>query len=108
MSTPTPPPYAELIAAFELCSVLVSGPESVDRAGCRLRPRSSSRHTVSLTPAGRARLKEVEHLLTGVEQRVLNPLTREEERTLYTLLSRATESPTCADALDTSRACMEE
>jgi DNA-binding MarR family transcriptional regulator len=73
----------------------------------RRSPQDRRRHTVSLTPAGRSRLKEVEHLLTGVEQRVLDPLTREEQQTFYTLLSRATESPTCAEALDTSRACME-
>jgi DNA-binding MarR family transcriptional regulator len=74
----------------------------------RRSPQDRRRHTVSLTPAGRSRLKEVEHLLTGVEQRVLDPLTREEQQTFYTLLSRATESPTCAEALDTSRACMED
>jgi len=74
----------------------------------RRSPKDRRRHTVSLTPAGRARLKEVEHLLTGVEQRVLVPLTHEEQQKFYALLSRATASPTCAEALDTTRACMEE
>jgi DNA-binding MarR family transcriptional regulator len=74
----------------------------------RRSPQDRRRHTVSMTPAGRSRLKEVEHLLTGVEQRVLDPLTREEQQSLYMLLLRATESPTCAEALDTSRACMED
>jgi DNA-binding MarR family transcriptional regulator len=66
------------------------------------------RHTVSLTATGESRLKEVEHLLTGVEQRVLSSLTPEEQSTLYKLLARATTSPTCADALDTSRSCLED
>jgi hypothetical protein len=38
---------------------------------------------------------------------VLDPLSPEEQQTLYALLSRATASPTCAEALDTTRACME-
>lgn len=83
----------------------LEGDDLVER---RRSPQDRRRHTVSLTPTGRARLKEVEHLLTGVEQRVLDPLTREEQQTLYALLSRATASPTCAEALDTSRACMED
>jgi DNA-binding MarR family transcriptional regulator len=82
--------------------------EADDLVERRRSPKDRRRHTVSLTPAGRARLTEVEHLLTGVEQRVLVPLTREEQRTFYALLSRATASPTCAEGLDTTRACMEE
>src|SRR5262249_27043746 len=54
-------------------------------------PQARPRHTVSPPAAGMARLKEIEDLLTGVEQRVLDPLTPEEQRTLYTLLSRVTE-----------------
>jgi DNA-binding MarR family transcriptional regulator len=65
----------------------------------RLRsPQDRRRHTVSLTDAGRARLKEIEDLLTGVEQRVLDPLTAAEQQTLYTLLSRVAGSPTCTEA----------
>lgn len=71
-------------------------------------PQDRRRHTVLLTPAGRARLVELEHLLTGVEQRVLEPLTPQEQQTLYALLSRATESPTCGETLETTRACTEE
>ena len=71
-------------------------------------PQDRRRHTVSLTVAGRACLDEIEHLLTGVEQRVLDPLTAEEQQTFYALLSRATAVPTCAEALDTTRACMED
>jgi DNA-binding MarR family transcriptional regulator len=82
--------------------------EADDLVERRRSPQDRRRHTVSLTPAGRARLKEVEHLLTGVEQRVLDPLTREEQQTFYALLLRATARPTCAEALDTTRACMEE
>jgi DNA-binding MarR family transcriptional regulator len=75
----------------------------------RLRsPQDRRRHTVSLTAAGRARLTEVEKLLTGVEQQVLDPLTPEEQQTLYKLLSRATSSATCAEAVDATRACMED
>ncbi|HET7668383.1 MAG TPA: MarR family transcriptional regulator [Mycobacterium sp.] len=61
-------------------------------------PQDRRRHTVSLTDAGKVRLKEVEDLLSGVERRVLDPLSPEEQRTLYTLLSRVTESPTCAES----------
>jgi DNA-binding MarR family transcriptional regulator len=82
--------------------------EADDLVERRRSPHDRRRHTVSLTPAGRARLKEVEDLLTGVEQRVLNPLTGEEQQLLYSLLLRATESPTCAQALDTTRSCMED
>ncbi len=60
-------------------------------------PQDRRRHTVSLTDAGKVRLKEIEDLLSGVERRVLDPLTPEEQRMLYTLLSRVTESPTCAE-----------
>ena len=82
--------------------------EADDLVQRRRSPQDRRRHTVSLTAAGRARLKEIEHLLTGVEQRVLDPLTAEEQRTLYALLSRAAASPTCTEALDTTRACMED
>ena len=65
----------------------------------RLRsPQDRRRHTVSLTDAGLAKLAEIEDLLSGVEKRVLKPLTRKEQQTLYTLLSRVTESPTCTEA----------
>jgi DNA-binding MarR family transcriptional regulator len=66
------------------------------------------RHTVSLTEAGLRRLGEIEHLLSGVEKRVLASLTDEEQATFYKLLARATASPTCTDALETSRSCMED
>jgi DNA-binding MarR family transcriptional regulator len=72
--------------------------EADDLVQRRRSQQDRRRHTVALTAAGRARLKEIEDLLTGVEQRVLNPLTPEEQQTLYALLSRATESPTCAEA----------
>ena len=71
-------------------------------------PQDRRRHTVSLTAAGRARLVELEHLLTGVEQRVLKPLTPQQQQTLYALLSRATASSTCGENLETTRACTEE
>jgi DNA-binding MarR family transcriptional regulator len=82
--------------------------EADDLVERRRSPQDRRRHTVSLTAAGAARLKEVEDLLTDVEQRVLDPLTPDEQQTFYTLLSRATASPTCAAALDTNRACTEE
>jgi DNA-binding MarR family transcriptional regulator len=81
--------------------------EADDLVQRRRSPQDRRRHTVSLTAAGTARLEEVEHLLTAVEQRVLDPLTREEQQTFYTLLQRATASPTCGEVLDTGRACME-
>lgn len=82
--------------------------EAEDLVQRRRSPQDRRRHTVALTDTGRARLKEIEHLLAGVEQQVLDPLTREEQQTLYALLSRATASPTCAEALDTARECIED
>jgi DNA-binding MarR family transcriptional regulator len=82
--------------------------EKDDLVQRRRSPEDRRRHTVSLTAAGKARLKEVEDVLSGVEQRVLDPLTPTEQRTFYALLARATSSPTCAEALDTTRACMED
>lgn len=82
--------------------------EKGDLVQRRRSPDDRRRHTVSLTTAGEARLKEVEDLLSAVEQRVLDPLTPEEQRTFYDLLARATASPTCAQAVDTSRACIED
>src|SRR3954469_16278512 len=56
----------------------------------RLRsPQDRRRHSVALTAAGRASLKDIEDLLIGVEQRVLDPLTPQERQTLYTLLRRS-------------------
>jgi DNA-binding MarR family transcriptional regulator len=72
--------------------------EADDLVQRRRSPQDRRRHTVSLTAAGKARLKEIEDLLTGVEQRVLDPLTPKEQQTLYALLSRATASVTCAEA----------
>jgi DNA-binding MarR family transcriptional regulator len=82
--------------------------EAEDLVQRRRSAQDRRRHTVSLTAAGKARLKDIEDLLTGVEQRVLDPLSPEEQQTFYALLSRATASPTCAEALDTTRACMED
>ena len=82
--------------------------EADDLVQRRRSPQDRRRHTVSLTAEGRERLKEVEELLSGVERRVLDPLTPEEQNTLYALLSRATASATCADAVDTTRACIED
>ena len=62
---------------------------------------------MSLTAAGLGRLTEVEHLLAGVERRVLSSLSADEQATFYKLLARATTSPTCSEALETSRLCME-
>src|SRR6476469_3888427 len=77
--------------------------EADDLVQRRRSPQDRRRHTVSLTDAGKARLKEVEDLLGGVEQRVLDPLSPEEQQTLYSLLSPATGSPTSAEA----RTCIE-
>lgn len=74
----------------------------------RRSPLDRRRHTVSLTATGDRRLKEVEQLLSGVERRVLSSLTPEEHATFYKLLVRATASPTCSEALETSRACLED
>jgi DNA-binding MarR family transcriptional regulator len=82
--------------------------EAADLIERRRSPQDRRRHTVSLTATGEHRLKEVEQPLAGVEQRVLSTLTAEERATFYKLLQRATANPTCAEAFDTSRSCMEE
>jgi len=82
--------------------------EADDLVERRWSPQDRRRHTVSLTAVGTARLKEIEDLLTAVEQRVLDPLTPEEQQTFYTLLSRATASPTCTEALDANSAYTKE
>jgi DNA-binding MarR family transcriptional regulator len=72
--------------------------EADDLVQRRRSPEDRRRHTVSLTDAGRVRLKEIEDLLTSVEQRVLDPLTSEEQQTLYSLLSRAASGLSCTEA----------
>ena len=76
--------------------------EADDLVQRRRSPQDRRRHTVALTAAGRARLRQIEDLLAGVEQRVLDPLTPEEQETLYALLSRVTESPRCTEAAGNS------
>ncbi len=73
----------------------------------RRSPADRRRHTVSLTAAGLSRLTEAEHLLADVERRVLSSLSADEQATFYKLLARATTSPTCSEAIETSRLCME-
>lgn len=81
--------------------------EADDLIERRRSPADRRRHTVSLTAAGLTRLTEVEHLLAGVERRVLSSLSADEQATFYKLLARATTSPTCSEAIETSRLCME-
>lgn len=81
--------------------------EAADLIVRRRSTQDRRRHTVSLTVTGKRRLTEIEHLLAGVEQRVLSSLTADEQATFYTLLHRATASPTCAEAAGTSRSCIE-
>jgi DNA-binding MarR family transcriptional regulator len=76
--------------------------EADDLVQRRRSPQDRRRHTVALTAAGHAHLSEIEDLLREVEQRVLDPLTPEEQQTLYALLSRVTESPTCTEAAGNS------
>lgn len=81
--------------------------EADDLIERRRSPADRRRHTVSLTAAGLSRLTEVEHLLADVERRVLSSLSADEQATFYKLLARATTSPTCSEAIETSRLCME-
>jgi DNA-binding MarR family transcriptional regulator len=81
--------------------------EADDLIERRRSPADRRRHTVSLTAAGLSRLTEAEHLLADVERRVLSSLSADEQATFYKLLARATTSPTCSEALETSRLCME-
>jgi DNA-binding MarR family transcriptional regulator len=81
--------------------------EADDLIERRRSPADRRRHTVSLTAAGLGRLTEVEHLLADVERRVLSSLSADEQATFYKLLARATTSPTCSEAIETSRLCME-
>jgi DNA-binding MarR family transcriptional regulator len=81
--------------------------EADDLIERRRSPADRRRHTVSLTVAGLSRLTEAEHLLADVERRVLSSLSADEQATFYKLLARATTSPTCSEALETSRLCME-
>jgi DNA-binding MarR family transcriptional regulator len=73
----------------------------------RRSPQDRRRHTVVLTKTGMRSLAEIERALAGVEQSVLSSLTPEEQRRLYTLLHRATASPTCTEAIQAAP-CMEE
>jgi DNA-binding MarR family transcriptional regulator len=82
--------------------------EAEDLIERRRSPADRRRHTVTLTATGEHRLKEVEHLLAGIEQRVLSSLTADEQETFYKLLRRATANPTCTEALETSRSCLED
>jgi DNA-binding MarR family transcriptional regulator len=81
--------------------------EADDLIERRRSPADRRRHTVTLTAAGQRRLTDAEHLLAGVERRVLSSLTSDEQATFYKLLARATTSPTCGEAIETSRMCME-
>lgn len=82
--------------------------EAADLIERRRSPQDRRRHTVSLTATGRRRLTEVEHLLAGVERRVLSSLSPDEHATFYKLLQRATTTPTCTESLEATRACLEE
>jgi DNA-binding MarR family transcriptional regulator len=66
------------------------------------------RHTVSLTEAGAQRLAEIEQLLSGVERRVLSPLSADEQSELYKLLARATAGPGCPEAVHNAQSCMDQ
>ncbi len=81
--------------------------EADDLIERRRSPADRRRHTVSLTAAGRRRLTDAEHLLTGVERRVLSSLTPEEQATLLQAARPRDGQPHLCRVLDTSRACME-
>jgi DNA-binding MarR family transcriptional regulator len=81
--------------------------EAGDLIERRRSPQDRRRHTVSLTSAGNRRLDEIEKVLSVVEQRVLAPLTEDEQHELYKLLARTTPAPTCTEVLPAAQSCIE-
>lgn len=78
---------------------LVALLNELESAGSVERRRSSDdrrRHTVALTPAGIARLNEIEHVLATIEKRLFVTFSADEQRTLHRLLQRAAETAAAA------------
>jgi DNA-binding MarR family transcriptional regulator len=61
------------------------------------------RHTVSLTPPGRQRLDDVEHVLAAAEKRLLGALNEAEQNALYRLLQKASAGTAGGSAVDSQR-----
>lgn len=80
--------------------------EAADLLERRRSAEDRRRHTVTLTPAGRRKLVDIEKVLSVVEQRVLAALSDAEQHALYTLLARATSS-SCTEVLPTAQSCIE-
>jgi DNA-binding MarR family transcriptional regulator len=68
---------------------LLNDLESAGLVERRRSPQDRRRHTVVLTPAGNARLGEVETALVAVEHRLFAALSHEELTDLHDLLQRA-------------------
>jgi DNA-binding MarR family transcriptional regulator len=54
-------------------------------------PDDRRRNVITITPAGRARLEELDDLLAAVQDQLLMPLSRRERRVLADLLARVLE-----------------
>ena len=54
-------------------------------------PGDRRRNVITVTPAGRARLEELDGLLAGVQDQLLMPLSARERRVLTDLLTRVLE-----------------
>jgi DNA-binding MarR family transcriptional regulator len=79
---------------------LLNDLEADDLIERRRSPQDRRRHTVSLTPTGIRRLAELEHALTGAEQRVLAVLDSDQQDTLRALLEQiAANGAECSEQL---------
>src|ERR1700694_2155046 len=79
---------------------LLNDLEPADLIERRRSPQDRRRHTVSLTPTGIRRLAELEHALTGAEQRVLAVLDSDQQDTLRALLEQiAANGAECSEQL---------
>ena len=73
------------------------------RAAARQTPADRRRNVVTMTPAGRHRLRQLDRLLSGVQDRLLAPLSAAERTDLIALLTRLVTTTRTPDALPGTR-----